>query len=341
MRSSVSLQLLVFFIGLPCVSAPVTAAIQPGSNDVYIRVVDVGAGLCAVAVMPQNYYMVYDAGNFVDGGDTCLRAIQSLIPEDDEIDLLILSHSDADHLGAVPELLGAYKVKRIVRSGLQRSTSTWKAADDAVRFAKDQEAVIDINLRFFEFPPGATYRFGDTFVTIVAGFHEPPKEWGWLSKSEFRNAGSIVVRLLYNERSVLFCGDAVGRHNGDPPDTLIATEQFMVKNTPAIPIDSDIIIAPHHGADNGSARGFIEAVSPEYVIFSAGHRHRHPRATTAKRYLDAGVAVNKIFRTDLGDNEGGDEWSHGNTTERDRSGDDNVDILLRENGTLQVEYRRQ
>ena len=119
----------------------------------------------------------------------------------------------------------------------------------------------------------------------------------------------------------------------------------MIENADVIPIDSDILIAPHHGADNASSTSFIYAVSPEYVIFSAGHRFEHPRATVAQRYLDNGVSIQNIFRTDLGDderdpNEEDKEWSHGRQNgHRDPSGDDDVDILIRSNGTVRVEYR--
>ena len=45
-------------------------------------------------------------------------------------------------------------------------------------------------------------------------------------------------------------------------------------------------------------------------------------------------------RTDRGDNEGDDEWPDPNAgNEPDRRGDDDVDILIRENGELVVEYR--
>jgi beta-lactamase superfamily II metal-dependent hydrolase len=36
----------------------------------------------------------------------------------------VLSHSDADHLGTVDEILDAYTVKKVIRSGLRRSTGT-------------------------------------------------------------------------------------------------------------------------------------------------------------------------------------------------------------------------
>jgi mRNA degradation ribonuclease J1/J2 len=50
----------------------------------------------------------------------------------------------------------------------------------------------------------------------------------------------------------------------------------------------------------------IEAVDPDYVIYSAGHAHRHPRQSTAERYhLGHGVPLDRMFRTDRGDHEGG------------------------------------
>ena len=110
-------------------------------------------------------------------------------------------------------------------------------------------------------------------------------------KAEFRNAGSVVIRLKYKGKSILFTGDAVGRHIDDPEDALIASEKFMIENSEVIKIDSDVLIAPHHGADNGSSNAFISAVSPEWVIFTAGHTHKHPRGVAAQRYLDSGVKL--------------------------------------------------
>jgi competence protein ComEC len=113
----------------------------------------------------------------------------------------------------------------------------------------------------------------------------------------------------------------------------------MLDMAPVINLDSDVIVAPHHGADNGSSAEFIEAVSPEFVIFSAGSDHEHPRASTAQRYLDAGVLLADIYRTDLGDDEGGDEWDNGRIAHnRDRSGDDDVDVLLHSDGSIEVAY---
>src|SRR4051812_31338768 len=77
--------------------ASATAAAPAGAQETYVRVVDVGAGLCVVAMTPDGHSLVYDTGN---GVATCLSAVRELVPAK-KVDLLVLSHSDSDHIGAV------------------------------------------------------------------------------------------------------------------------------------------------------------------------------------------------------------------------------------------------
>lgn len=113
----------------------------------------------------------------------------------------------------------------------------------------------------------------------------------------------------------------------------------MVEIRSVIPIDSDVVIAPHHGADNGGSTAFIKAVSPKFVIFPAGHKHEHPRRVAAQRYLDNGVVAKNMFRTDGGDDEGTKEWNHERVNgHEDDVGDDDVDIIITKTGVVKVAY---
>lgn len=330
-----------------CGMAVLILVVLSSAQEIYVRVVDVGAGECVVVKAPgsdgKDHFMVYDAGNYEDNGKTAIEAIHEIIPEGSMIDLLVLSHSDSDHLAAVPEIMDDYHVKKVIHPGFQRPTNTWKAANQAILDEEAQDGCKNVNLDTVDVEPGSTYKVGKATAVFVAGFHKPPADWGNLDDSEEKNAGSIIIRLVYKGKSILICGDAVGRHIDDPDTACIASEKFMVDNADAVNIDSDVIIAPHHGADNGSSKAFIAAVSPEYVIFSAGHKFDHPRKATAERYIAAGVSLQKMLRTDREDDEsdkGDKEWANGRKAgEKDKPGDDDVEVKISATGQLTVQYR--
>jgi len=323
-----------------------TPALEPEAGAVFARVVDVGAGLCCVVKMPGNHYMLYDAGN----GHSAEAKIRELIPTNSTIDLMVLSHSDTDHLGAVPFVCKNYAVKRVIYSGLPKPasltsstpTSAWREAVKAIKKEVASDGCDEFSLATRDLTPGKTYQMEDVKVTMVFGLHEPPPEWDFSPKrhsSEYWNSGSIVARLEFKGRSILFCGDSVGRLIGDAKTNCIAAEHAMVLHDGTVPLRSDIIIAPHHGADNGSSLDFIQHVKPTFVVFSAGARFGHPRAATAKRYLDEGVSLTKMFRTDLGDKRRKGEWDQGNNSHGHANGKGDVDILIDKNGKETVAYR--
>jgi competence protein ComEC len=163
------------------------------------------------------------------------------------------------------------------------------------------------------------------------------------------NALSIVARLDFAGRSIFLTGDTVGRRKGDSDDECKDAEAVMVQNHASAngpALQADVMFAPHHGGDNGGAICFIRAVKPTWVIFSSGHAHRHPTKAAAGRYIANGVKKANIFRTDRGDDEkppkkGPTEWKEGSITGCvDRAGDDDVDIVVRESGKVEVEYRQ-
>jgi beta-lactamase superfamily II metal-dependent hydrolase len=110
-------------------SGPVTApraamaALDVEPDDVYIRIVDVGPGLCAVITVPGGSSMVYDAGHW--NGEHCIKAVRELITGD-AINLLVISHSDADHLGDGARILNEKRVRHTILAGEPRTTTSWR-----------------------------------------------------------------------------------------------------------------------------------------------------------------------------------------------------------------------
>ena len=99
--------------------------------DVKVHVFDVGAGHCTLTETSDEHYMVYDAGVAWQQYQPrlCAQKIHAAMPEGAEIALLILSHSDADHINSAAELLRLRAVRRVVRTGHVRATKPWCEMD--------------------------------------------------------------------------------------------------------------------------------------------------------------------------------------------------------------------
>ncbi len=295
------------------------------------KVVDVGQGLCVLLYTPSEDLIVYDTGL----NSRCAKAARRLVGRrHTDVALLVLSHEDTDHIGGFRAFVKEFEVKQVIRTGYDRS-------DDEIKTWERNEAIfeefegIDSNLATVSLPPGTQFKFGEveqTKLTIVAGWHSPPFDWQVDGEAERRNAASLVVRVEYDGKAILLPGDTIGRPvDADPiyDEVCESAEEFMVENAARVTLKSDVLVAPHHGANNGSSMCFIEAVDPTYVIFSAGRGHCHPRKAVVKRYAAAGVRFENMRRTDTGDNENlkrrchQSEWGLGGG---DETGDDTVTV---------------
>ncbi|MCB9065473.1 MAG: MBL fold metallo-hydrolase [Chitinophagales bacterium] len=320
-----------------------TVNLLANNTTVEVRVVDVGPGLCNLIKLQNGNYIIYDAGHFRGWGSSTIAQIKEYIPPGSDIELMVLSHTDADHIGAADRVLKEYNVKKVLWTGYEKSmvsgghpTATYRRL---VAELNARPSVENINLNQADsiIVPGTKIQFDDATITFLCGFGKPLSSWDLNSAGEKINAVSIVMKLEYKGRSVLFCGDAVGRHIDAPENTLIATEKYLLENAPQY-LKSTVMIAPHHGADNGSSTAFVDKVQPEAVIFSAGHDYRHPRTKAALRYLKH-VDITRIFRTDRGDDEGDGEWDYLRIPDQeDDYNDDNIQIELHSNGTYKVYY---
>lgn len=313
------------------------------STVVDIRILDVGAGLCVLIKLPGDKYVIYDAGSDAKlNGNRTIEQIKEYIPAGTRIELMVLSHTDADHINGAGQVIRDYDVKKVLWTGYEASMaggSTTAAYTRLITQLESHQGTENVNLheRDSIITPGNQFQIGATRFTFLCGFGSPHPDWTGLDKAEKLNGVSIVMKLEFGGKSVLFTGDAVGRHRDSQEDVLLATEHFLVNNA-AQYLPSTVLIAPHHGAKNGSSTAFVDLVKPRSVIFAAGHQHRHPTSRTANLYLQYTVA-DSIYRTDRGDDEGGEEWSRGRRAGcSDKYNDDTIQIQLRSNGTYRVYY---
>lgn len=93
------------------------------------------------------------------------------------------------------------------------------------------------------------------------------------------NNDSCVLKITTPKSALLLTGDI---------ETL--AESRLVEKYGA-KLQSDVLIAPHHGSKTSSGMAFLHAVKPKLVLIPAGYRNPfgHPHASVLKRYKSIGA----------------------------------------------------
>jgi len=116
-----------------------------------------------------------------------------------------------------------------------------------------------------------------------------PKEFNWYGLdieilapklAKEGNDGSCVVRVSDAFHQVLIPGDIEKR-----------AESTMINE--GVKLQSEVLIAPHHGSRTSSTQAFITSVSPELVLFPSGFNNRYgfPKIDVVERYQLKGSEV--------------------------------------------------
>ncbi len=234
-----------------------------------IVILDVGHGNSAVLVDAQRVIVV-DVGT----GDSLLTFLSERGIK--EIEALLISHADADHIAGASTLLiqpGIRVHKVRVNPDAKQDSDSWYMFRSAVKVAREQYAV-DVRP---EISTGTSQDFEITESTIEV-LHPPPEEalggvgGHRLDQSVITANGlSAVVRISCNGRSVLLPGD-------------LDASGLRVMLDSASQLEAEILVFPHHGGRPGRddpatfAAQLCETVKPRMVVFSIGRgRFNMPR----------------------------------------------------------------
>lgn len=237
-------------------------------GQLHVYFLDVGQGDAIFIKTPAGRQILVDGGP--DG--TVLRRLGEVMPfYDRSIDLVVLTHPDADHLTGLNSVLARYEVASILETGMACSTSLCLAWEEN----KEREGA-EVQAAFF----GQQIEAGDG-VNLMVLYPFGDSSGKNLSK---KNNGSIVLKLTYGSQSVLLTGDIEKQ-----------TENKLVLS--GIDLDSDFLKVAHHGSKTSTIEEFLKAVSPLTAFIQVGEKNRygHPVPEVLERLENSGV---KYYRTD-------------------------------------------
>lgn len=226
-----------------------------------VRFIDVGQGDAAWLQTPDGVDILIDGGRY----GQALQYLQGSGSPD--IETLIATHPDADHIGGLIPILDNLPVYEVVRDGQTHTTQTFQNFIDLI-------ALLNIPDRLARWPD--PYAWGCCITARVLSPVEPFAFSG-------RNENSVVLRVSHGAVDFLFTGDA-----GTPAESDILSRTTS--------IDSEILKVSHHGSSTGSSAPFLSAVQPEVAVISVGSNpYGHPDPEAINRLTSAGASV---YRTD-------------------------------------------
>lgn len=249
-----------YWIGLLLI--PLVSFGRANQNEWELSVLDVGQGL-SVMVTRNNAVLLYDTGAAYPGGfNMADAAILPMLKGKgiSKIEQLVISHWDMDHSGSYSKLRQVIPIEQLITPDNQRCQAgqnwMWQGLTITPLWPPNPEALQE----FFD----------------TQELDELPD-----------NNQSCVLKISDSHSSVLLTGDIE-----------LKVEDAMLqlyRDTPEM-LRAGTLIAPHHGSRSSSSRNFIEAVKPDYVVFSSGfmNRWKMPHQDVVERYEDYGA---KLFNT--------------------------------------------
>lgn len=239
-------------------------------GELEVHFIDVGQGDATLLKGPD-FTILVDTGRH-DRNDV-VPYLERL--EIETIDLLIGTHPHADHIGQMDRVIEAFEVEEVWMSGAEHTTQN---------FERVLDAILSSEASYHEPRAGEDFTIGSSLVEVV----HPEELIGDL------NEDSVSVRVVYGEIIFLFTGDAEEK-----------AEKAMINS--ALPLDAHILQLGHHGSSTSSSAEFLDEVSPEIGIYSAGaeNSYGHPHSEVVDRFDSRDIPLygtdvhgNIIVRTD-------------------------------------------
>jgi competence protein ComEC len=238
----------------------------PAEGELDVMAADVGQG-SAVLLRTARHSLLFDTGPVSRNGDDAGRRVLAGLLRAAGVhglDVLLLSHGDADHTGGAATLLKTLPVQAM------RSSLT---AGDPLRRTPDAWGHVP------EHSPceaGQSWVWDGVRFDIIHPFEAVRTE----GEARRDNEMSCVLRVRAHGRQVLITGDIE-----------TAQEAELVAREGPEGLASEVLLVPHHGSKTSSTLPFLQAVQPQVAVVQVGARNAygHPHPKVMARYVEQGV----------------------------------------------------
>ena len=231
----------------------------------YVKVIDVDQGDSILIHMNHKNILIDTGGKESKRNSIFYNSLSPTLKMEgiQNMDYLILSHGDYDHMGESINLVNNFKVKKVIfncgpHNDLESELIKVLEKKKINYYSCIKELNIDKNNLYF------------------------------LQTKEYdnENDNSNVIYTELDGYKFMFMGDA---------SSITEKEIMSIYNLP----DIDVLKVGHHGSKTSSSKEFINEINPKYSIISVGknNRYGHPNKEILNNLKEA-----KIYRTDIDGN---------------------------------------
>lgn len=205
---------------------------------------DVGQGDSIFIESPTGLQVLVDGGP----NNNLLKELPKVLNwYDRHIDMIVVTNPDKDHFEGFINFLKKYKTDVVLEPGTTNKNEAYSVLEKVITDKKIPK-ILAIRGQKIDLGSGA-------YLEIIF----PDRDVSGLNP----NDGSIVMRLVYGETSVMLQGDSTAN-----------IEHYLV-GLGGTELKSTILKAGHHGSRTSSTEEYVNTVSPEWAIISAGENNTY------------------------------------------------------------------
>ncbi|MBI4138251.1 MAG: MBL fold metallo-hydrolase [Candidatus Wildermuthbacteria bacterium] len=241
--------------------------VQAGAFRAFVLAV--GQGDAILLRTPEGHDILVDGGP----DTTVLSRLGDILPPwDRTIDLIILTHPDADHITGLVEVLEAYRARLVLWTGVRKDTNVFLAFQEAI--AKEGVSAVIAN-------SGQQVRWsrnsGDFLEVLYpddSTFFKGPV-----------NESSIILRVMRRGPRMLLTGDTTRK-----------IERLLAES--GADLKADVLKIAHHGSKTSTSQEFLDEVRPDVAVISVGkeNAYGHPTKEVLERLRQYGIQIKRTDR---------------------------------------------
>ncbi|MDB6119868.1 MAG: hypothetical protein JWO08_3649 [Verrucomicrobiaceae bacterium] len=232
-----------WFAAIPGGNFNVPSLTAPGTSPTTLSVLAMPPGEGAQVLQSAGKHWLLDCG----GANRANFTIVPFLRHEgvNQLEGVILSHGDADHIGALEALMPRFKPPVVMTSMLE----PWRLDSRATFMHKLFAGHVLDATRAGKLQAGDSFTAGETTVHTLY-----PTPADLYNKGDDR---ALVLRIDCGKMRVLWCNDAG-----------FITEKHLLARLPASELASQVIVRNQHASDASALPEFLLAVKPRLIITS-------------------------------------------------------------------------